>query len=460
VEGITYATYKALSITAMHPDIPSHPDPLVETASLASVPLPPATFQHSLHDIVNARLLSDAQLETVIYASQKFHGSRLPDGKRAGFFLGDGAGVGKGRQIAALIKQNWAEGGRHVLWVSVSNDLRRDAERDLADVDGQEIEVHTRTTALPTGALGYTGVLFVTYSLLVSGLRKGGANADKPEELNEEDEAMGGAVPGAPAPAPGRRRKNKRDDTAIEDRRLVLPAGCRLGQVIAWLQQCPKGAFIIFDESHKAKNLIPAKGAQSTITARAIVELQAALPNAKVLYSSATGASEPRNLAYMTRLNQGFQNVAEMVDLLKEAKLGALELAAMSMKATGSYLARTLSYQGAEFAIVKAEMDPAFVIMYDRASFFWFLLYRIMFGPTAEEWKKRKQSLFWGYHQRFFKSMLMAAKVPACAALAKEAVRRGEAVVIGLQSTGESNTKAKRASGEELEDLVRSQGCM
>jgi hypothetical protein len=28
-------------------------------------------------------------------------------GHRAGFFLGDGAGVGKGRQIAALIKQHW-----------------------------------------------------------------------------------------------------------------------------------------------------------------------------------------------------------------------------------------------------------------------------------------------------------------------------------------------------------------
>lgn len=55
-------------------------------------------------------------------------------GKRAGFFLGDGAGVGKGRQIAALIKDYWAQGGRRILWISVSNDLRFDAKRDLQDV--------------------------------------------------------------------------------------------------------------------------------------------------------------------------------------------------------------------------------------------------------------------------------------------------------------------------------------
>jgi hypothetical protein len=84
---------------------------------------------------VDSKLLSDAQMETVIYASMKFHGPRLADGKRHGFFLGDGAGVGKGRQIAALAKQHFLEGGTRVLWISVSNDLRLDAQRDLDDVN-------------------------------------------------------------------------------------------------------------------------------------------------------------------------------------------------------------------------------------------------------------------------------------------------------------------------------------
>ena len=40
--------------------------------------------------------------------------------------------------------------------------------------------------------------------------------------------------------------------------------------------------------------------------------------------------------------------------------LGALELFAMGLKATGSYLSRTLSYDGAEFSIAKVDVDPTF----------------------------------------------------------------------------------------------------
>ena len=54
---------------------------------------------------------------------------------RKGFFLGDGAGVGKGRTIAACIKEHFAAGhGTRALWASVSKDLNFDAQRDLDDV--------------------------------------------------------------------------------------------------------------------------------------------------------------------------------------------------------------------------------------------------------------------------------------------------------------------------------------
>ena len=64
-------------------------------------------------------------------------------GSRPGFFLGDGAGVGKGREIAALILDYWRSSpGRRVLWLSVSNDLRYDCQRDLDDVGAQGIPVY------------------------------------------------------------------------------------------------------------------------------------------------------------------------------------------------------------------------------------------------------------------------------------------------------------------------------
>jgi len=43
------------------------------------------------------------------------HLQHLENGSRAGFFIGDGAGVGKGRTIAGLIWENWQHGRRKAL---------------------------------------------------------------------------------------------------------------------------------------------------------------------------------------------------------------------------------------------------------------------------------------------------------------------------------------------------------
>lgn len=58
---------------------------------------------------------------------------------------------------------------------------------------------------------------------------------------------------------------------------------------------------IIFDECHKAKNLYSESG-QILKTGTTVDELQRMLPNAWIVYSSATGASELKDMAYMTRL--------------------------------------------------------------------------------------------------------------------------------------------------------------
>lgn len=55
---------------------------------------------------------------------------------------GDGAGVGKGRTVAGVIFENFLLGRKKAIWVSVSNDLKYDAERDLEDIGALEIEVY------------------------------------------------------------------------------------------------------------------------------------------------------------------------------------------------------------------------------------------------------------------------------------------------------------------------------
>lgn len=58
----------------------------------------------------------------------------------------------------------------------------------------------------------------------------------------------------------------------------------------------------MFDECHKAKNLCPTGSSKPTKTGLTALDIQNKLPKARVVYASATGASEPRNMAYMVRL--------------------------------------------------------------------------------------------------------------------------------------------------------------
>lgn len=82
---------------------------------------------------------------------------------------------------------------------------------------------------------------------------------------------------------------------------------------------------------------------------QAVIELQRRLPNSRVMYVSATGASEAENLCYMERLGlwgpgSAFQSKQEFVGLLKQGGIGAMELVAMELKGAGCYISRSLSW--------------------------------------------------------------------------------------------------------------------
>jgi len=118
----------------------SHPDPVVETSSLSAVQPPEPTYCLNIMDELDeTNALSCLQIETIVYACQR-HLHHLPTGHRAGFFIGDGAGVGKGRTIAGLIWENWQQGRHKAVWVSVGSDLKYDARRDLDDVGAKCVQ--------------------------------------------------------------------------------------------------------------------------------------------------------------------------------------------------------------------------------------------------------------------------------------------------------------------------------
>jgi hypothetical protein len=121
----------------------AHPTQLVQSAAMASVSPPKPSYRpHLPADLVSAALLSDAQLESVIYAGEVHSGyfagswtvddtfdvvSAAPDeGDDAvrfgrGWFLGDGTGAGMGREVAGIILDNWLKGCRRALWISESD---------------------------------------------------------------------------------------------------------------------------------------------------------------------------------------------------------------------------------------------------------------------------------------------------------------------------------------------------
>ena len=82
-----------------------HPSDAVENGTLATVAPPDVTYKLNIAEdmphVISEGRLSDLQLEFVTYACQR-HEQRLASGSRRGFFLGDGAGMGKGRQLVGL----------------------------------------------------------------------------------------------------------------------------------------------------------------------------------------------------------------------------------------------------------------------------------------------------------------------------------------------------------------------
>jgi hypothetical protein len=254
------------------PGSQAHPTKLVQSVAMASVAPPKPSYRpHLQPGIISRGLLSDAQLESVIYAGEAHAGhlagswtvdetfdivSAAPDDAenavrfRRGWFLGDGTGAGKGRQVAGILLDNWLKGRRRAVWVSKSDKLIEDAQRDWSAL-GQERLLVTPLSRFRQGSPIWLdqGILFTTYATL---------------------------------------RTDGRESKVS-----------RVRQIVDWLGSDFDGV-IIFDESHAMQNAAGCKGERGDQAAsqqgRAGLRLQHALPNARIVYVSATGATTVHNL--------------------------------------------------------------------------------------------------------------------------------------------------------------------
>ena len=408
-------------------DAADHPTQLVESAAMASVALPAPSYVPQLPaKVIRDRILSRAQLETLVHAldatSSDLSGryrvperglELVPDAEgacyRRGFFLGDGTGAGKGRQLASILMDQWLRGHRRHLWISESNALIEDARRDWQALGGIALDIQPLSKIKPEAKIRQAdGILFASYATLRSG------TGEK----------------------------------------------TRLQQLLEWLTPELDGV-ILFDEAHAMGGVAggegrfgATKGSQQGIVG---VELQNRLPRARVIYASATGASDVNNLAYATRLGlwgegTAFPDRTSFIARIREGGIAAMELVARELKAMGVYTARALSYAGVEYDILEHALTPRQIADFDAYADAWAIIHRNLEaalgasgvtdpleGKTLNgQALSAARSRFESSKQRFFGQLLLSMKLPSLLPAIEDALATDHSVVIQLVSTAEA----------------------
>jgi len=447
-EGVrlTDALYEEYGLQSIHiPGSCAHPTKLVQSAAMASVAPPKPSYRPHLHsNLVAGGALSDAQLESIIYAgeahSEFLAGSWTVDATfdvvaaarddaenvvrfRRGWFLGDGTGAGKGRQVAGILLDNWLKGRRRAIWISKSDKLIEDAQRDWSALGVERLLVTPLSRFRQGAPIRLSeGVLFATYATL---------------------------------------RTDERGDKLS-----------RVGQIVEWLGSDFDGV-IVFDESHAMQNAVGGKGERGDQAAsqqgRAGLRLQHALPNARVVYVSATGATTVHNLAYAQRLGLWggadfpFATRAEFVEAIEEGGVAAMEVLARDLKALGLYAARSLSYEGVEYELVEHKLTLEQVRIYDAYADAFSIIHNNLdaamraanitgeTGTLNGQAKSAARSAFESAKQRFFGHLLTSMKTPSLIRSIDRDLDAGHAAVVQIVSTGEA-LMARRLAEIPTED--------
>ena len=354
---------------------------------------------------------------------------------RRGWMLGDGTGCGKGRQVAAIVLDQWLRGRRRALWLSHSDKLIEDARRDWTAIGGRAEDIVPISKFRQGAPIPHAeAILFATYATLRSPAREG--------KISRLEQIVGWLAGGT-------------DDAA----RHVF------------------AGVVVFDEAHAMANAAGGTGSRGAVKpsqqGRAGLRLQNALPDARIVYGSATGASTLQGLAYATRLglwatiDTPFENRARFIQAMEAGGVAAMEVVARDLKALGLYQARVLSYDGIEVDILEHRLTPEQRRIYDSYADAFKIIHRNIRealqatgiededGTRNRNAKSAAMSAFEGAKQRFFGHLLTSMKCPSTVRAIERDLEEGRSAVIQLVSTGEALMERRIAEipASEWDDL-------
>lgn len=395
-----------------------HPTKLVESAAMATVKAPEMTETlHLPKNIVTDGILSDAQLEAVTRAWQSFE-KTLDNGETQGYFIGDGTGVGKGREIAGIMYESFLRGQDKAVWITKGSNLLTDAKRDLSAVIEGETPILQLEGGKKLAKLDKfnKGVLFATYDTV------------------------------------GKERTKKDSN---------------LNGLVNWLGKDFDGV-IAFDEAHQMGNATGAKTSRGRSKpaekAVACIELQRMLPKAKIVYVSATGATEVTNLAYAERLGlwgmgTPFPSQEAFVSKIDAGGVAAMEVVARTLKARGQYIARSLSFEGVNYRRLTHNLNESQRETYDIAAKSWQVVIQnfnkaleITGGNLNTKAKSNAAQRIWNCEQQFFEQLTTSMMTPALIEDARKQLEAGKSVVVQLTRTNEAQAERETASAKKNED--------
>ena len=262
--------------------------------------------------------------------------------KNAGLIIGDQTGIGKGRQVASILR--WAiKNGKTPIFVTEKPNLYADMYRDLTDIGIEAM-------------LGRPIKMFMT-------------NSGESVPLDEDGKNTLKSPPAGPHQISMRRMAQSGD---LEGHDIIFTTYAQMQTVKGEETErqkflramAAKNGVIVVDEAHNAGGGGPA--AREKVNDKGVVIINRATFVREILgladaalYSSATYAKRPdvMDLYFKTDMSQAVDDISTLGDLITKGGIPMQQIVAAMLSRAGQYVRRERSFEGIVYDTPVVEVD-------------------------------------------------------------------------------------------------------